>query len=321
MTSVRTAHSVGYLDLLTLSQVMPFAELDEIHRNDIEQWPPVTPVYETVPSFYADVFKKHSHMLERVWKLSPQLEIMVEEERKALGWDLPGWDDRPREKPSDVVVGAHVRMGDKCAETNAMKAGPLRFAKALYGHKLNKSMHGENCSADGKLVLDDAHAQRYFDSATAIVNNVLAEHSGQGVPAEPNFDTASWGDSKPTLLVMSDETAVLKALRSHKGSQPFRLLHTVNSDVKGLQHGFQPGSFYKLSIEDRVKATQPMVRDMELISFKRGVGERTRRGLKILCNLTGATKLTGSTWEPSREGLLFKSLFWYLAIQSSVRLT
>lgn len=195
---------------------------------------------------------------------------MVEEERDALGWDLPGWDDRPRSTPADVVIGAHVRMGDKCFETNALKAGPLRFAKQLLGTESEKAMDGEQCTPDGKLTINDSHAQAYFDAAIAEVNAILAEHAGKGVPEQPDYSTETWGESKPTLLVMSDESAVLDALREHNSSAPFRLLHTANAKVKELEHGFIGGGFFHVSMADRIKSTRPMVRDMELLSRHAG---------------------------------------------------
>jgi hypothetical protein len=162
-------------------------------------------------------------------------------------------------------------MGDKCYELNALKAGPLRFAKALLGHESEKAMAGgKNCTSDGHLELDDAHAQAYFSAATAEVNAILAEHAGRGVPAEPDHDATQWAGERPTLIIMSDEVAVLDALRAHDGSKVFRLVHTANAKLSALEHGFSPQGFLSSSMADRVRSTRPMVRDMELLSRHAG---------------------------------------------------
>jgi hypothetical protein len=220
---------------------------------------------------------QEARWMARLWRPNAAIRDMVDVQRDLLGWDPATFDDRPRRSPSDIVIGAHVRGGDKCHESRNDKLSPLRFAKALLGHKVKTPETTIGCDETGRLPLDDRRAQAYFDAAAAEVNAILRPSTTSA--SMPDSETASWNGSKPTILVMSDDTEVLDAMRAHPASAPFALVHTVNSRNPKLKDGFNAKTFGAMKEADRVEVTRPMVRDMELLT--RHAGGLTVRGPRL----------------------------------------
>ncbi|GAA97823.1 uncharacterized protein L969DRAFT_96165 [Mixia osmundae IAM 14324] len=236
-----------YLDDLILDMFTNASRMTRIHHFDLLNYPPALPLSgtDTLPPYFEAVFAAISQANDRIWKPNAVIRGMIDNLRAALIPPVPA--------PRPTIVGAHIRLGDKCNELGDTKLSPLRFAKpsvlAQYKLEKAKTICAELRKGGG---LDDEKATIFLQATEVAVATVQVNRTAPT-------------SSKPKLVLMSDDPHVMSALEAHVTDASVNIVSTstalpqANNAFKG---GFPGQKFNDLPLAMRVGNTQEMLRDL-----------------------------------------------------------
>ncbi|KAK4705155.1 hypothetical protein P7C70_g1044, partial [Phenoliferia sp. Uapishka_3] len=245
--------SLDYVDDIFIAISTQRKALLKLRKSEIDHYPPPLPLsgLATVNGVMEKAFGMMSRQVEKFWVLNEEVQEMVDALREELGWK-GGEEDR-------VVVGMHIRLGDKCSETGSVKYSPLRFATPSQRSSLlgsSASQRANTCasqSASGGL--DTYHADLFLTAAESASQVLSSERWREG------------GLKKPLLAVMSDDKGALGKLRKGTGerTEMFEslMLREVaerteranggsgGEDMKELENGFKAGKFHEVNTSSK----------------------------------------------------------------------
>ncbi|KAI5475846.1 hypothetical protein MNV49_000769 [Pseudohyphozyma bogoriensis] len=255
-----------YIDDLFLAITTSPETLSELHQSEILRFPPPLPLsaVDTVPPEMMRAFELQSAFARRFWVLNDETQKMVDALKAGLRWD--------KEDVERVVVGMHLRLGDKHLESANPKYNPLRFASP-HDVKAKCAKLGSCSQKDSPAGLDANHAKTFI---TATQNAFAHLQSTDDGPQEA-------ANVKKVLAIMSDDQGALKKLKKAgrgKKTGNFEAL-VVSEEAKkwdgaqgvgggeemaALDKGFNPFTFMELSLEARVALTRRFIRDLTLLA-------------------------------------------------------
>ncbi|KAM0789062.1 hypothetical protein ACM66B_003125 [Microbotryomycetes sp. NB124-2] len=228
---LRKEHVVwGRRDMEGLDRTIVAAFTDEdqvarLHENELERLdrtrrqatksdryvPSIVSTPDLVPRAYRSVFKKQSELARQLWQPNVEIRTMINEltTRLGLGPARHERSSRPREA-DDVVIGMHVRLGDKYLEQSSI--GPQAYDEAA-------AAANEGAPTLKPGLHDDA-VELYLRAAVESVDAVLAKLH----PQRPR-QGSTW-QGQPTLIVVSDDQNAFAAFKRHSLSQRFRIQTT-----------------------------------------------------------------------------------------------
>lgn len=259
--SLTFSNALDYVDEVFMSLAAERKAVDRLHKAEIDNYPPPLPLsgLETVHPVMMEAFRMQAAQVARFWVLSDEVQTMVDSLQAALQWE-----DR-------LVVGMHIRLGDKCSETGELlnkavrslahrpsatgnaKYSPLRFATPAQRAALSGGAHGANICKDQAAAggLDAEHARIYLKAAESAAD---ALQRAGGVVAL---------NATPLLAVMSDDARALHKLETSGGERadafdrvmlreaasgvPEALGGEGGVDMAELESGFRAGSFHEVS--------------------------------------------------------------------------
>ncbi|SCV70635.1 BQ2448_3397 [Microbotryum intermedium] len=260
------------LDILTSS-----SEMDSLHKQDLEQivQPPVvdragltTPgpkiASQLVPSALQDVFTRQTQSLSNLWRLSRQAAVRVRAARASLQSLIR--QSRVAQQicgdASPIVIGMHVRLGDKYREVD--KIGPQALKNAL-GRRSTLPQATPTKASE----LDDRAIKKYLTAATTLVERIRRSD------VDVSFD------ERPVLLIASDSPTASTAFAKHKLGRAFNVIDIAdlerseapapNESPQGKdpmlisEIGFDESKFNMLPLEDRERVAQGFVRDITIL--------------------------------------------------------
>ncbi|KAK4057773.1 hypothetical protein OIO90_000992 [Microbotryomycetes sp. JL221] len=165
-----------------------------------------------VPEPYLEAFRSQSDIARALWQPNGDINKMVSQTKAALGL---GNDRKTRQHgdttPVDeLVIGVHVRLGDKYLETS--RIGPQAYDKQAVAEP----------SPTTKPGLHAELVELYLRAAVESVDSLLA---GPNAYRSSSTKTEQW-QGRPTLIVMSDDPEAYKVFERHVIGQRFRVVAT-----------------------------------------------------------------------------------------------
>ncbi|KAL8290267.1 hypothetical protein RQP46_003206 [Phenoliferia psychrophenolica] len=256
-------NALDYVDDVFLAITTKRKAVERLHNAEINEYPPKLPLsgQETVHPVMLEAFRMQAEQVKKFWILSDEVQTMVDALEAELQWSS---QDR-------IVVGMHIRLGDKCSETGSVKYSPLRFATPAQRAALAAGGRGANVCKDQAASggLDEEHAQVYIAAAEAAANALGAWNSSHLRP--------------PLLAVMSDDAKALPKLVASGGERIEAFDRVMlreaaagvkdslggegGADMAELESGFRANAFHTLSMETRVTSTRRFVRDLTVVGF------------------------------------------------------
>ncbi|GAA5989377.1 hypothetical protein JCM5350_005693 [Sporobolomyces pararoseus] len=215
---------------------------------------------------FGEVYERLSDEVKRIWRINSDVQEMVDRLGESLGVPEPGGNSNEfelEEKKSvgDLVIGVHVRLGDKYLETD--RIGPPQT------QSLSETTNSSPSSSSNSVTspysssysstpgLSDSTVLNYFAASIKSINNLLPS---QPIPSleETSVNTASSGkdqiecllelskhweldmdeeekQKKPTLVLMSDDETAVEKFKNHPLAVRFRVVGTsiVDKEEKG----------------------------------------------------------------------------------------
>ncbi|BGP61890.1 hypothetical protein NBRC10512v2_003210 [Rhodotorula toruloides] len=232
---------VDGLDATFLRLFVDQSQLEELHRADLralealeegQERPAFLGAEETLPRVFEDAFERMSRLVGQAWTPNEEVKAMVGELEKRLG--VSGAENPGKGKrPGDLLVGVHVRLGDKFLEAD--RIGPASLSPSSSPPPPPESAPG----------LTDDLTTSYYAAAVGSINSLLSLPSSS--PSKSPQTTADriralfalsapWsriaseedqGESRPTLALMSDDPHAVEAFRKHPMGARFRVVGTA----------------------------------------------------------------------------------------------
>ncbi|GAA5819989.1 hypothetical protein JCM3770_006815 [Rhodotorula araucariae] len=224
------------MDGLDATFLRLFADADELaalHHDDLATLArgDAKPVFlgpeETLPAEHERGFAHLSRMAKSAWRPNNHVSEMVDALERRLA--LPVRQSHGAKRPGDLLVGVHVRLGDKFLETD--RIGPIALASKV------TAVNPPSANAPG---LHDDLVTSYFAAAIDSIHSLLSLPSitSHLSPAHVSDRTqallslsAAWSSSdtreKPTLALMSDDDDAVAAFRRHPLARRFRIVGTA----------------------------------------------------------------------------------------------
>ncbi|GAA5935496.1 hypothetical protein JCM1841_003910 [Sporobolomyces salmonicolor] len=237
------------LDQTILALFTSAPDLEAMHDRDLEELKTGTKgrigglePRATVPEVFREVFERLAKEAARVWRVNEEVEGSVKalEERLGFGRRAGRGTQGEGKEAGDLVVGVHVRLGDKYLEAD--RIGPQILASASPS-SLDSPLAPAPPSPYSHFYtaqpgLHDVHLTSYYAAAVQAVNDLLPSPSSgaRSVPSEDSTPeeqvghllaaSSAW-DGRPTLVLMSDDPAAVEAFRRHPIAGRFRVVGTV----------------------------------------------------------------------------------------------
>ncbi|GEM08223.1 hypothetical protein Rt10032_c05g2240 [Rhodotorula toruloides] len=239
---------VDGLDATFLRLFVDEAKLAQVHREDLRHLEAVEAgeddksaflsATETLPSMFEDAFGRMSELVRDAWAPNEEVRRMVGELERELG--VSGKERREGKRPGDLLVGVHVRLGDKFLEADRIGPASLSDPSSAPPVPADYSTPG----------LTDELLTSYYAAAVDSINSLLSLPTSLPSPfshvLRTNADriralfalSAPWSrlaaaegegqeDAKPTLALMSDDPNAVEAFRAHPMARRFRIVGTA----------------------------------------------------------------------------------------------
>ncbi|GAA6018435.1 hypothetical protein JCM11491_006996 [Sporobolomyces phaffii] len=240
------------------------ADLVELRRQALGEGKPLGGLTEdeTIPPAFGAAFDRLSDEVRRVWKPNARVRGMVEASERRLGLsptsasELAAGGRRKDRRLGELVVGVHVRLGDKYLETDrigpqAASSSPPPPSAGSQSSAASVSPYSSSYTAEPGL--HESTITNYYAAAIKSINSILLVSS-----AAPSFEapvgvvtttstrdeqlqhltqlTEQWhldaadegGSGKPTLVLMSDDADAIDKFRQHPLAAKFRLVNTAD---------------------------------------------------------------------------------------------
>ncbi|KAK4046300.1 hypothetical protein OIV83_006174 [Microbotryomycetes sp. JL201] len=303
------------LDRTIVSAFTDREHIERLHESELERLehaqkqpksnrfiPPIVSTPELVPRAYRNVFQVQSELARSLWRPSLEIRAMVNQVAAHLGLGRSHQDqndrrNRPREA-DDLVIGMHVRLGDKYLEQSGI--GPQ-----AYDEQAAANVEGAPSLKPG---LHDETVELYLQAAIESVDSILAKLHPERTRKLSTAQSAWRG--QPTLIVVSDDPRAYEAFRRQKLGKRFQIRNTPapfaldkrnqgSSDTtetpiasaspektkaqkererkwrlikrrklggQDEPDGFNERSFNSMKLDDRIAHTKTFVRDLTLLA-------------------------------------------------------
>ncbi|GAA5956557.1 hypothetical protein JCM3765_003483 [Sporobolomyces pararoseus] len=205
---------------------------------------------------FGEVYQRLSDEVLKIWRINSEVQEMVENLGRSLG--IPsrevgggGGGNQEEKEVGDLVIGVHVRLGDKYLETD--KIGPQVQTQSSSSASTIISPYSSSYTSTPGLT--DSTVLNYFAACIKSINNLLPPSSLSPNPSlAPLLSSNSssreeqieyllelskhWGtteneneEKKPRLVLMSDDDeTVIKKFKQHPLAIRFRILGTNSDD-------------------------------------------------------------------------------------------
>ncbi|GAA5906559.1 hypothetical protein JCM5296_000289 [Sporobolomyces johnsonii] len=196
---------------------------------------------ETVPEVFGEAFERLAKEAARVWRVNEEVKGSVKALEEKLGLGERGGRGAQGEgkEVGELVVGVHVRLGDKYLEAD--RIGPQILASPSPSSPASSPPSPYSQSYTAQPGLHDAHITSYYAAAIQAVND-LQPSPASGALSVPSEDStpeeqveyllaasSAW-DGRPTLVLMSDDPAAVEGFRRHPVAGRFRVVGTVEKE-------------------------------------------------------------------------------------------
>ncbi|GAA6059795.1 hypothetical protein JCM10212_003690 [Sporobolomyces blumeae] len=213
----------------------------------------------TVPGLFGDIFERLADEAKKVWRVNDEVRKSIEELEERLDLAQTGArvedDDGAIPKSADnLVVGMHVRLGDKFLEAD--RIGPQAFANSDSAAPAGSPPSPYSATYAAPTGLQQGLITSYYAAAIDAVNHLLPPLSADAklaletefplapTTASPPADqvrylldkSAHWHANegagttqRPTLVLMSDDSGAVDQFQAHPLSTRFRVVGTARS--------------------------------------------------------------------------------------------
>ncbi|SCV70681.1 BQ2448_3443 [Microbotryum intermedium] len=265
------------LDRALVDMLTSASEMDSLHKRDLEQMAAdraglTTPgpklASQLVPSALQAVFTRQSQSFLNLWSLSRPAAVCVQSARANLSPLIQKLlvAQQMDGEASPIVIGMHLRLGDKCKEIN--KIGPQALKNGL-GRR--STLPEATPTKTSKL--DDRSIKKYLTAATTLVERIRRGD------VDALLDVSL--DERPVLLVASDSPTASSAFAKHKLGRAFNVIDIAdlerseaaapNESPQGedrmltAENGFEESKFNKLPLEGRERVALGFVCDITIL--------------------------------------------------------
>ncbi|GJN89519.1 hypothetical protein Rhopal_002506-T1 [Rhodotorula paludigena] len=237
------ARDMDGLDATFLHLFAHAPSLDALHRHDIDllgreqagrSTKPLFLAPEvTLPPVHEAGFAELSKLAQLVWRPNEPIQESAGSLERRLA--LPSSVQAAKKTAADLLIGVHVRLGDKFLETD--RIGPVAYSPDLATPSSTPTaipgLYNDLLTSYFTAAIDSVHSllslppiARHLDPLTtdsARIRTLLALSAlWSNPPGQP--------PAKPTLVLMSDDDAAVEAFRRHPLARRFRIVGT--SDVR-----------------------------------------------------------------------------------------
>ncbi|BGP39359.1 hypothetical protein JCM10449v2_003297 [Rhodotorula kratochvilovae] len=226
------------MDGLDATFLRLFADAEELaasHRDDLDGLarggakPAFLTPEETLPAVHAQGFAQLSRLAASAWRPNALVRDMADGLERRLA--LPVRRVEGAKKAGDLLIGVHVRLGDKFLETD--RIGPVAFAPDAAAVASPSSavpgLHRDLLTSYFAAAIDSVHS---LLSLPSITRHLPPSSSSAPERIRSLLSlTAHWASrdarEKPTLALMSDDDNAVEAFRAHPLAKRFRIVGTA----------------------------------------------------------------------------------------------
>lgn len=255
---------IDYIDQLFLALFVDQDKLSEMHqeeRKDLHRHEGLS-AHETLPETFEQAFLAQVEVMNRIWIPRDELAQEIKEGEEAL--------EELRVNQSTVIIGLHLRLGDKVHELSNYQVGMTIELRAD---------QGQLRSRDNEPPSTNNLADACFDAAESLLSQI-------------HQLTNSTLQSLPILMIMSDDPNGIELLQSVERSKQWKIM-TVSSlvdrssDLSNFQDihqssfshtklrrhssksfhrvGFHENVFNQLPLSERIAQTRKFIIELTLL--------------------------------------------------------
>ncbi|GAA5904689.1 uncharacterized protein JCM6883_003871 [Sporobolomyces salmoneus] len=289
------------LDQTVLKLFTTSTQLDRLHRKDstslLEKGDEkdlggLNDGEETIPEVFGEIFERLSDQVKRIWRVNREVQDMVDELEQRL--DLPpkmDSEEGEKKRVGDLVIGVHVRLGDKYLETD--RIGPAQAQSSSSSPDSSSSSTAPSPYSSSYTAtpgLHDSMITNYFAAAIKSVNNLLDDSPVDIQPIatlsssrEEQIEylmklSAGWEEEgKATMVLMSDDEGAVEKFRAHPLAERFRVVGTSESAVEAEEEdrGEPAKRMEKIIVRGR-NERRKLSKDQAMAQRRRGIGSNHR---------------------------------------------
>ncbi|BGP47458.1 hypothetical protein JCM10450v2_003310 [Rhodotorula kratochvilovae] len=275
------------MDGLDATFLRLFADAEELaasHRDDLDGLarggakPAFLTPEETLPAVHAQGFAQLSRLAASAWRPNALVRDMADGLERRLA--LPVRRVEGAKKAGDLLIGVHVRLGDKFLETD--RIGPVAFAPDAAAVASPSSavpgLHRDLLTSYFAAAIDSVHS---LLSLPSIMRHLPPSSSSAPERIRSLLSlTAHWASrdarEKPTLALMSDDDNAVEAFRAHPLAKRFRIVGTAEVPGPPLELVEDDGS--QVEAEEGAEVELPEDVDDEPIPGEKRLRRRRRSG-------------------------------------------
>ncbi|EGG12720.1 uncharacterized protein MELLADRAFT_73843 [Melampsora larici-populina 98AG31] len=254
---------IDYIDQLFLALFVDQSQLSEMHQEERKNSKrnELLSAYGTLPTTFEQAFLAQVEVMNRIWIPRNELAQEIKEGEEAL--------EELRVNQSTVIIGLHLRLGDKVHELSNYKVGMTIELKAD---------QGQLRSRDNEPPSTNKLADACFDAAESLLSQIRQTSN-------------STLQSLPILIVMSDDPDGIELIQSVERSKQWKImtvsslldkssdlskfqdLHQSSFSTKLKRHssksfhrvGFHESVFNQLPLSKRITQTRKFIIELTLL--------------------------------------------------------